>query len=481
MAKREKIFLDDANPRDVAVNCLVRFERAGEYIQDGLHRIFAEGKLSPRDKRQAMELAYGTCRQMISLDYLTARHSRRPMRRIDLFILSIIRVGLYQLIYQAGTPDYAAVGEAVEQAKKTKIRGADGFVNAILRSVQGDIVEKGLPQDSADRRASLPIGDGRICRFKTRFLPDPVKQPSKYLSAAYAHPPWLMERWLKRYGIETLEQICEANNARPALTLRPNRLRGGESELSSRFSASGIRFIRVGEAFQILDPAIPEQLPGYEEGLFSVQDLTAMAVAPLANPQPGQRILDLCAAPGGKTSHLAELMSNNGQIVACDVNAERLSLVEQNSRRLRISIVRTCSIEALDKCLAEEGLFDAVIADVPCSNTGVFARRVEARHRFKPTAIQQLVQHQRELLQAACRAVNVGGRIVYSTCSVEPAEDEDLIEKFLKDNPKFELIEQRLTLPQCNPPQTDEEDLSTPIWHDGGYTAVILRRPAGYK
>lgn len=472
--------LNNDSSRDVAVNCLLAFEREQCRIQDTLDNIFKTENLDTRMKRQATELAYGTCRHIITLDHIIAKNSNRTLRKIHPVIMQILRVGLYQLIYLQGTPDFAVVDQAVSQAKKSQLRGTDSFVNALLRSVQRDMDGVFTADTDVPPRNALWLNNKELCRFKSLLLPDPKKNLIKYYSLAFAHPPWLIERWLRQFDAPTVRAICLANNSRPLLTLRVNTLRCTSKELQQLFTQADIKAVFHDPAAQLLQPAAPRLLPGFAEGFFYVQDMTAMSVAPVLAVAPGQNVLDLCAAPGGKTTHLAQLMTNNGTIVACDISKKKLDKVEQNCQRLGINIVTTCLAEQLDSLIAEKGLFDTALADVPCSNTGVLARRVEARHLLNPAAIRELTNIQYLLLERAVRAVKPGGKVLYSTCSIEPRENELLIQKFLQKNDSPKLLYEKLTLPgqststenTFNQPD-QSSDSPVPTWHDGGFVALL--------
>ena len=482
--KRQNIkSLSNDNARDIAVNVLLAFERDKHQIQASLDEIFRIHRLGPRQKHLAGELAYGSCRQMITLDYLIKRHSHRNIRHIDPVVRQILRVGLYQMIYLSGTPDFAAVHEAVDQAKKWGGRGADKFINALLRSVQRDIEGPINQQDQYRIRATLWMDQQTGCQFKTDFLPDPTKNPSKFFSLAYSHPLWLIERWLKRYDQSKVRALCLANNARPCLTLRINNLQCNSSEFTEKLTEANIQSVIKDQAIQLIDRASPDQLPGYNQGWFSVQDITAMNAVKILNPRPGDKVLDLCAAPGGKTTQLAESMNNTGQIVACDVTEDKLERIRDNCRRLGISIVQTHLVQDLPALAQHEDLFDAVLVDAPCSNTGVLARRVEVRHRLKPIHLNRLADLQTDLLNQAAVMIKNGGKILYSSCSIEPAENELLIRKFLQANDSFELVEEKFYFPENQ--TLIENDHSTPapdaqkphyqLWQDGGYTALLHR------
>ncbi len=475
MPPRNNPTLPNDTARSIAVNALLAFTREDRDLQDTLDAVFQTGKIESREKPLAAELALGCCRRLITLDHLIEQYSSRPLKRIEPLLLHILRIGLYQLLYLQHTPDFAAVDQAVRQAHQAGGKGAAGFANAVLRSCQRDLDAKiGQPDqpDPALPQRTLWIDEDTAQLFKKNILPDPATNPAKYFSKAYAHPVWLVEKWLKRYSPQLVHQLCLANNSRPALTLRVNTLRSSSAKLQKLLQDAGFSTLSCGPALQLLQPAQPDDLPGYHEGFFSVQDPAAMSVAPLLPPQPGQRILDLCAAPGGKTTHLAERMQNHGCIVACDVNAGKLQRIQQNCRRLGITIVQTCLPEELDGIVAAGGPFDTILADVPCSNTGVLARRVEVRHRLKPVLIQRLVALQQQLLQKAVSMLKKGGRILYSTCSIEPAENEILVQKFLQKHPDFRLLEQRGILPGKEAIAIGDSE-GKPLRHDGGYTALL--------
>jgi len=471
------------------VNSLLAFERRQKSLQNTLSEIFRTGAPSAPEKRLAAELAYGSCRVLISLDHIISRHSARPIRKLDAVVRQILRVGLYQLLYLSRTPHFAAVHEAVQQAKACGRKGADGFINAVLRSIQRDIEGPITTGQSFRPRSVFWLDEKNGWQFKDNFLPDPNKNPAKYYSLAYGHPLWLVERWLKRYNEKTVRHLCLTNNSRPLLSLRANRLQCSAHELQERLEDSGWRVALHQETIYVLQAAMPEQLPGYSQGWFSVQDITATKATAMLEPKPGERILDMCAAPGGKTTHLAELMANEGCIIACDVRPQKLRLIEENCMRLGISIVKTCLAGDLPKLSKEQGPFDRILVDAPCSNTGVLARRVEVRHRLKPVHIPQLRTKQKELLRKAGKMVKKGGTILYSTCSIEPAENDKLVQEFLQESYSFRLLEQKTFLPDKSLPDTggefpdssgenmqatgQEKVISSELWCDGGYTAVL--------
>jgi len=322
-------------------------------------------------------------------------------------------------------------------------------------------------------------------------LPDPESSPPDYLSTAFSLPKSLITDWLGELGFEKTRQICFASNRRPSIYIRPNTLKTTTQQLAEKFSQANIDFEIVPNVIpaeagihkstdtdnlmiKIKSPRAVTQLPGFAEGLFAVQDITASQTVRLLNPQPGWTILDLCAAPGVKTTQLAEATGDSASIIATDIDAERLKRVEENTTRLGTNNVSVVAYEELFENSKLEirnskfptsggvGPFDAVLLDVPCSNTGVLARRIEARYRINPNAIKELTKTQSELLITATQILKPQGKICYSTCSIQKAENSELVEHFLQKNREFKLESEKLTLPSA-------EGLD----HDGGYVAII--------
>jgi len=474
--------LKNISARNIAVNSLFAFTHGNNRIQETLDAIFRRHKSDSLTKAQATELAYGTCRYLITLDHIIGKYSSRPLRGIDATVVHILQVALYQMIYHNQSHDFAVVNEAVNQAKQYQQRSG-AFVNAILRSVQRDmegLVTAGDENLNYQAVLWLDAEQGRL--FKTSLLPDRGKNPAKYYSVAFSYPLWLTQRWLKTFDKDTVLRICMAGNARPLPSLRVNSLWGSVEKLKDLLGGAGVRTISKGPALLPQQSVVPNQLPGYDEGAFYVQDITAMSAAPLLNPQPGQKILDLCAAPGGKGTHMGQLMNNQGVIIACDLDRQKLDVIQENCKRLGVTIVQTCTPEELEVLSKQDGPFDAAMVDVPCSNTAVLARRVEARHLLKPIHIQRNSNTQYHLLEKAARLVKDGGHILYSTCSIEPAENNLLIKKFLQNNPTATLLQEKLTLPEVALP-TETDTLATESscatgYHDGGYTALLEIRSA---
>jgi 16S rRNA (cytosine967-C5)-methyltransferase len=344
--------------------------------------------LSRRDRALLTTLAYGVTRWKRELDWLIDRCAQRVHPEIR----QHLRIALFQMRHLDKIPRHAAVNEAVELAKGVSRKSA-GFVNAVLRK-------------AADLELPETIG------IRT------------------SHPDWLIERWRRRYKGTQLDGILEANNAILPLTIRPNPLKAtGPIEVEG-------------------DPAAD---PRFAEGLYTVQDETSMKVAPLLDPRPGERVLDLCAAPGGKTTQLAELMGGKGVVVAVDL-PDRIGLVAESAKRLGLPNIECVAGDGAT--VAFKGVFDAILVDAPCSNTGVLSRRPDVRWRLKERDIEGAVAIQRKLLENAARLLKPYGRLVYSTCSLEPEENTP-------DPSLWRVQKEELTLP------TDR--------HSGGYQALLTK------
>ena len=444
--------------RGIAVEIVNRCDPKRNYVGPVLDR-----RLHETDQRQrATDLVFGTMRNRGAIDKVIAAFSSRPVERIEGELLAIIRVGVYELIYCPATQEHAIVNEAVEYAKAATGKKQVGFVNAVLRQIIRHISHRQSPLSQADAERTLIQTTSSGCEFDTDFLPDRKSCPATYLATVFSLPEWLITDWLIEFGEEFARQICLASNRKPSITIRPNKLRTTTTALAEKFRQTGIEqeISSDDSMIKIKSPQAVSQLPGFAQGEFIVQDMTASRPVRLLNPQPGWTILDLCAAPGVKTTQLAEATGDSGKIIATDINGRRLERVKENIIRLGIKSIDIVSYEKLS-----DFQFDCVLLDVPCSNTGVLAKRIEVRYRISPEAIQALTSTQKILLSTAAAKIKPHGRICYSTCSIQKAENSVLIRDFLKRNPAFALEGEELILPSSG-----EFD------YDGGYTAILIRK-----
>jgi 16S rRNA (cytosine967-C5)-methyltransferase len=448
-----------AGARSIAFSVLSEHKNQGRFVSQLLDAKLARIPDFPSDERRlVVELINGVVRRRSTLDALITPHVNRPRHRIEGELWTLLQLGTYQLTFLDNIPPYAAVNETVTLAKQFRRRGWDGFVNGVLRAVQSLLVDQLTDAPSA---AAVPIRGGHYRCLSRGLLPDPTVDPIGYVADAFSFPRRLIERWHSRFELSELCSLGFWFDEPAPLSLRVNRLRADRQNVLELLYSHGIR---VGpgalpEAIRLEGTLRVDSLPGFAEGHFSVQDESAMRAVDLLSPHAGETVLDLCAAPGAKTTHLAERMSNTGVVIATDIRSDRLSRVEENCRRLGITIVRPMLVSAGGDVPA--GPFDAILVDVPCSNTGVLGKRPEARWRIDEAQLVQLTDQQRNLLAAACQRLKPGGRLVYSTCSIEPEENDAVVRTLLKASPQMTLVSEHHHVP------------GRPA--DGGYQALLRR------
>jgi 16S rRNA (cytosine967-C5)-methyltransferase len=421
----------NATARGLALRVLLD---AGKFAWERLDDALRQTPLAATDRGLATELVYGSLRRRGSLDALIHTHTDRPRDRIAPEVWELLRLGAYQLVYLSHVPPHAAIYETVELAKSCGQAKAAGFVNGVLRGLSRSLTEEIVTSPAID---ALPVADGKYRRLTKPTLPDPTTHRTEYIAAGFSLPRWLAERWLERLGWDETIRLGFWFVEAPPLWVRANPLKTSRDALREAFAAAGVA-AEPGPHPQSLRLSghVPiRSLPGYVEGWFTVQDLSAMAAASAVAPAPGMTVLDLCAAPGGKTTHLAELMNNTGRIVACDANPRRLRTVGELCERLGITVVETR--QPPGSRFAHD--FDAALVDVPCSNTGVLGRRPEVRWRLTPADVAELAALQTDLLRQACELVRPGGAVVYSTCSIEPEENSGVVRAALAGLPDWEL------------------------------------------
>jgi len=407
------------NPREIAVRVLARRGQAGQYVENLLEKEISAHPLSPPDRALCQEIVYGLVRWERTLDWLVARKTADRAQNSTIRLL--LHLGLYQIFWLQRIPDHAAVHETVELGKRLGFGPRAGFLNAVLR---------GFIRESAATKEAL---EALKCS-------DPAM--------GYSHPAWLVERWLARWGAEKTGRLLAWNNTPPPVFGRRNDLKADLPALSARWTGEGILFQErqwdwtgPGLVFELRSHPPLAQCASFTDGLFYIQDpSTLLAVEQLA-PQPGESILDGCAAPGGKTTFIAQLMHNRGKVVAQDNQAERLQLLRENCQRAGADCVQVSGTAPV------AGEFDRILIDAPCSNTGVLRRRVDLRWRLQASEIRRLRRAQVELLAKVGPKLKAGGTLVYSTCSLEPEENEDVVRDFLKEQPGFALENERQLLP----------------------------------
>ena len=444
--------------RTIAIEVLNRCDPQRSYAAPILNRLLSETD----QKQRATDIVLGTIRNRRAIDRVIAAFSGRPVDRIPDKLLNIIRVGTCELVYSPDTAQHSIVNEAVENAKTIAGKKQAGFVNAVLRQITRGITNRRIELSKSNPGRTLCQTPETGCEFDRDFLPDPESSPADYLGTVFSLPGWLVSDWLSEFGVELTRRICLASNRKPGIYIRPNSLKTTMQELAEKFRLADIEIDITPQdsMIRVKSPRTITELPGFDEGLFAVQDITASRVIKMLNPRPDWTILDLCAAPGVKTTQLAEITGDSATITATDIDAERLKKVEENITRLGIK-----NVEVVPYKQIHNSKFDCILLDVPCSNSGVLARRVEARYRITPDAIKKLIKTQTDLLNTAALMLNPHGIICYSTCSIQKDENSSLIKDFRQNNRDFILSSEKLTLPSA-----EHFDC------DGGYTAILTNK-----
>ena len=432
--------LNDQNPRQIAARVLSQRQTSGEFTENLLDIALATARLSPVDRGLCHELVCGVVRWQATLDRLIARKTD-PAREQRPALKNLLRLGLYQIFWLDRIPPHAAVHETVEQAKRSGYGSQAGFINAVLRSYlrEADEIRKIL----ADMKTSQP-------------------------ALGWSHPEWLVEKWRRQFGDEKTRQLLEWNNTPPKTFARVNTLKTDAAKLVERWREENVEcdFITrewIGEnlEFELKSHPPLNSLGSFRDGWFYLQDPSTLLAPVLLAPQVGENILDACAAPGGKTTFIAQLMNNEGKITAGDIEPNRLRLVRENCARLGVTNVQMPLPAIINP--QSVPLCDRILIDAPCSNTGVMRRRVDLRWRIQATEIERLRATQLELLRQAASKLKAGGVLVYSTCSLEPEENSGVVKSFLAAHSDFELETERQLLPFVD-------------GVDGAFVARLLRK-----
>ena len=447
--------------RDVAWKVLLAVA-AGAYADAALERELTRQSLAGADRALATELAYGAIRQRRLLDAWVDAHGRVRAEQQPPKLRWLLHVGLYQLLFTARVPASAAVSTTVELAKQGGLGRLAPVANGLLRSVLRRREQAGAPataaQDgpAAEPWLGLPMGEDPATGFGLR----------------HSLPQWLAANLLGWLRADRAEAFARSCNASPSVDLRVNRLRSDRPSLEAAFAAAGIRTQALPQTeygLTLLDRSGDlRSLPGFEEGLWSVQDRSAQGIVPLLDPQPGQRVLDACAAPGGKSTQIAEVMADRGEIWAVDRSEARLRRVGINAERLGLTAIQRLSADATDLAnLRPEwiGSFDRILLDAPCSGLGTLNRHADARWRMENGAIDSLVALQHQLMEGLLPLLAPTGRLVYATCTVHPRENAEFIAAVLEQHPRLRLVQQQQSWPAL--------ELDGSSCGDGFFAAVL--------
>jgi 16S rRNA (cytosine967-C5)-methyltransferase len=444
------------NPRDAAFHTLLRIEKERSYADILINRELLSGDLGGPDRGLYTELVYGTLRKQGTLDHIICRFSKTPSAKLERVVVLLLRLGLYQMFFLDRIPVSAAVNETVNLAKQYAAKAA-GFINAVLRS--------------ADRgRDSISY-------------PDPVKEPAAFLAARHSQPQWIVEGWLGQLGFAEAEELAAALSAPPPFTIRVNRLKTDRDALQSRLQAEGVAAVPCRFAPDGLSVTSSVSLPhlqSFAEGLFSVQDEASQLTALILAPLPGDVILDVCAAPGGKATYLAELTNDRCTLAACDRNPRKLALIRETTDRLGIRSITPTLLDATKPLeRLQSGLFDRILVDAPCSGLGVIHRNPEGKWWKVPSDPARLAVTQLAILENAAARLKPGGILVYSTCSTSLAENEQVVDNFINQHADFMIEPVSMVLPQAAALETGRGFFrSWPHRHgmDGFFAARLIRK-----
>lgn len=424
--------------RQIAFEALRAIDR-GAFADVVLDRKLNQAQLSAQDKGLVTELVYGTVRRRRTLDALISQFGKREASKQQADLLQILRLGFYQLRYLSHVPNHAVVNTTVQLAKAQRLGKLSGVVNGMLRQY---IRQQSKAQVASAEQVS---GENAFDEQRISEQADPLvlpTDPTQRLGVLHSYPDWIVQIWQSMLPEAEVSQLCDWFNRSPQLDLRINLSRYSLTEAEAVFKAAGIETVRVAAvpcALRIQGHfgAIAE-LPGYSQGWWAVQDSSAQLVSYLLDPQPGELVIDACAAPGGKSMHIAELMGNQGSVWSCDRTAARTQKIQQNIDRLKATAVRPLMCDSRNQA-AFVGKADRVLLDVPCSGLGTLNRHADARWRQTPESVAGLVTLQRELLSHASTWVKPGGVMVYATCTLHPAENEAQIQWFLAQHEGWEI------------------------------------------
>ncbi|NTW05519.1 MAG: 16S rRNA (cytosine(967)-C(5))-methyltransferase RsmB [Peptococcaceae bacterium] len=411
--------------RDLALLILKDVDYKGAYANLALDKALELYRPDSLDRAFITELVYGSLRAQNTLDWIIDKHLNQPVKKQTSWMRNILRIGVYQIFYLDRVPSSAAVNEAVNQAKRYGHPGAEKFVNGVLRNI--------------------------VRNKDTLVYPTLEDNPAVHISLKYSHPIWLVKRWLSQLGIEETIDLCIENNKPAPYTVRTNTLKTSRDKLLETLKAMGIN---ASKTLYAQEGIFLEGFGGlrgfslFEQGYFQPQDESSMLAAHALKPSPGSLIIDVASAPGGKSTHLAQLVNDQGTIISMDIFPHKLKLIEENIKRLGITCIQTKLGDAREFIGDLKEKADFVLLDAPCSGTGVIRRRPDSRWRKQPEQLPELLKLQREILDNVSEYLKPGGILVYSTCSVLTEENQEQIECFLERHPNFETCSLHGLLPE---------------------------------
>ena len=403
--------------REIALKALYKIEKEDAYSNIALNQVLKENKnIDERDVGLISELVYGTITWKLTLDEIIKKYSNIKLKKISVWILNILRMGIYQIIFLDKIPKSAAVNESVNLAKRYGHKSSSNFVNAILRKVS--------------------VNDYKEL--------EEIKDDKERISKTTSMPMWIIEELLKQKDIKEVEEICKNSNLKPNTSIRINKLKTDKKDFEEILKGRKIEYLEGSlEDFVVLKKIKNiENIDLFKEGFFTVQDEGAGLIVDVLAPKEGECILDACSSPGGKTTYIAEKMKNKGKIEAWDIHEHRVKLVQNAAKRLGINIIQAKTQDATEFNQDLVGKFDKILLDVPCLGLGVIKRKPDIKWKRKKEDIEEITKIQKAILNNCSKYLKKKGELVYSTCSILKEENEDIIEGFLKENSQFEFCKE---------------------------------------
>lgn len=431
---------DSVNTRELVLEMLLEINEKGQYSHLILRDVLNKYQyLSKQERSFLTRVTEGTLEHLIELDYILNRFSKKKVSKMKPFIRNLLRMSVYQMKYMDGVPDSAVCNEAVKLAKKHGFSQLSGFVNGVLRNVARNL--------------------------EAIQYPDQKKEPVRFLSVTFSMPEWIVEQWVAEYGFRKTKTICEGFFEEGALTIRTNLSKTTPQQLLKMLEQEQVKVEAVESlsyAFRISDYDYLNALEAFEQGLFYVQDISSMMVAEAADVKENQYVIDVCAAPGGKSTHLAEKLNGTGMVEARDLTDYKVSMIEENITRHELSNMKAVCMDATVYDAKSCGKADVLICDLPCSGLGVLGKKTDIRYKMSKEQQQELVKLQRRILDTVHAYVKPGGTLLYSTCTIHKGENEDNVAWFLQTHPEFSLEKQRQMFPG-------------EVGNDGFYLAKLIR------
>ena len=434
------------NTRELILGILLEVTKEGNYSHLVIRSVLEKYQYLEKQERAFItRVSEGTIQYMIELDYIINQFSKVKVNKMKPVIRNILRMSVYQLKYMDSVPASAACNEAVKLARKKGFSSLSGFVNGVLRNISREL-------DNIS-------------------YPDKEKNAKEYLSVRYSMPMWIVEQWIEDYGVERAEKVMHAFLQEAPITIRTNLLKTTPEALKERLVSEKVmveplvvkQYPDLNYGFLISGFDYLNALPSFQEGLFYVQDVSSMMVAELASPKSGQYVIDVCAAPGGKSIHIAEKMGGTGMVEARDLTEYKTSMIEENIARHKLTNVKAIQQDATQLLEASVKTADIVIADLPCSGLGVMRKKTDIKYKMSAELEKSLVELQRQILNTVFDYVKIGGTLIYSTCTIDKMENEENVSWFLAEHSDFELVEMHQIFPEEN-------------YGDGFFIAKMKRR-----